>query len=85
MKKILSALCLAAVVAIGCYALISQKDAIFGNTDAHASCSVVRKGKVIFECTGEDGTCSTTYMGITLTCSGKIKEEPGLPGSETID
>lgn len=85
MKKILSVLCLMAVVAIGCYVLISQKDAVFGNTDAHASCKIVKKNKVVLNCVGEEGECKKEYLGYTLTCSGVITMEPGLPGSETLD
>lgn len=40
------------------------------NIEAVAECEVTNKrGKVLLKCTGSD-SCSTTYMGHTLTCDG---------------
>ena len=42
--------------------------------EALASCEITdKKGNLVFECTGEEGECQVTYLGHTLTCTGKEK------------
>ena len=51
-----------------------RQNSIFIKSDveALASCEITNKdGDVIFECVGEEGTCSAKYLKFELTCSGK--------------
>lgn len=47
----------------------NKNDLLLNNVDAMASCEVTRGSSVKLSCSGS-GTCSTTYMGYTLTCDG---------------
>ena len=45
-------------------------------TDTLAACEIVSpNGTIKFECIGEEGICSETYLGHTLTCTGQKKTE----------
>lgn len=39
-------------------------------TEAIAGCEITKKGKVVLDCSGTK-SCSTTYLGYTLTCDGQ--------------
>jgi hypothetical protein len=39
------------------------------NVEALADCEITRGGTTILSCSGS-GSCSTKYMGYTLTCDG---------------
>ena len=45
-------------------------DLAFSEVEALSHCEITRKGKIILECDGNEGTCSATYLGYTLTCNG---------------
>ena len=76
-KKVLGAFCLAIAWA-GVMAYSSQilegKSSrgvmLQGDVEALSSCEINRGGSVKYLCVGEQGSCSTSYMGYTLTCSG---------------
>lgn len=79
-KKVLLMLpCIVAVSAIGGVKTVksiqvSNKTTVAAllsnNVESMSFCEITKGGKVRLKCTGA-GTCSTTYMGYTLTCDGK--------------
>ena len=77
MKKLLFALSLASLsFAVAYKAYVSQQRADISNlekanVEALASCEITRGDNVKFSCEGEQEICSITYMGYTLTCSGR--------------
>ncbi len=44
-------------------------DISLANVEAEASCEITKGDKVVLKCSGP-GTCSTKYLGYTLTCDG---------------
>ena len=41
------------------------------NVEAISSCEIEKNGTIYLQCTGEEGVCTTSKWGYTLTCSGK--------------
>lgn len=68
-KKYIAA-ALAAIV-LSSSAFLSISLSLSQNADA--SCEVFRKGKLIFKCDGEQGTCSdsTKFFSTGIRCSGE--------------
>lgn len=48
---------------------VELSDLTLSNVEATAMCEVTKGDKVRLKCTGKE-TCSTTYLGHTLTCDG---------------
>ena len=77
MKKFLFALSLASLsFAVGYKAYVSQQRANISdlekaNVEALTSCEITRGDNVKYNCDGDTGKCEITYLGHTLTCSGK--------------
>jgi len=62
-KKLLT---VAAVVAFG-----FSTASLFMDAEVSASCEITKGDKVIFSCTGDEGTCDAKKFGYELNCSGK--------------
>lgn len=76
MKKRFAIVAIVAIIFVGYGAYNAKNDNKFkvltlDNVEAISACEITRKDKTIFECIGEEGTCSETKFGYTLTCSGK--------------
>jgi len=75
MKKLLILTSMLISMAAICFGLYANYSLLFQKDAALAACEITdKKGKVIFKCVGEDGECSTSMLGYTLTCTGKEKD-----------
>jgi hypothetical protein len=73
-KKISFAVLVAAVVVWNVNLILSSQncemiDLRLADVEAVADCEIVKNGSVKLKCSGIN-TCSTSYMGYTLTCDG---------------
>lgn len=76
MKKTIKIAFVAAFAAVAGYGIytsqksnVEMSDLAMTNVEALADCEVSKKDKVVLSCAGL-GSCSTTYLGYTLTCDG---------------
>lgn len=75
-KKIIGVIAFAAIAVAAAWNYQQNKQSVepsnlmLGDIEATAMCEVTKGDKVRLKCDG-DGTCSTSYMGHTLTCDGK--------------
>lgn len=76
MKKIFYTMAVAAALFTGYSAYSEQNKSnisnmVLPNIEAISACEVFNGKKLVFECEGEEGTCTGKYLNATLTCSGK--------------
>jgi hypothetical protein len=75
-KKIIGGITVIAIAAVAAWNVslnrneMSISGVALGNVEAVASCEISRGNNTVFECRGEDGLCTDTRFGYTLTCSG---------------
>lgn len=74
-KKLFGTMVAVAAMFAGYSAYDAQrKNGLFGgilaDVEAISACEITRKDNTVFKCTGEEGTCTGTKLGHTLTCSG---------------
>lgn len=57
--------------------VMSNSTPLFNNDiECLAGCEITdNHNNIVFQCVGEEGTCSKTALGHTLTCSGQEKKK----------
>lgn len=72
MKKVVLLLIVILTVAITALSIFkNRQNHIFEHDlEALSWCEVSFGGGVVYSCSGDDGTCTKTYKGVTLSCSG---------------
>ena len=73
MKKILFFMLVAVAAIVAVVLNVSKSTCVWNlEVEALAACEITNgRGKVIFKCVGEEGECEGSYLGNTLSCSGK--------------
>ena len=71
MKKKMTLIAVIAVMLLG--SIVSLKAYQTPESESDSNCEVTnKKGEIVFQCSGEDGTCKKTVMGYTLNCTGQV-------------